>query len=63
VTFLCGSQRLGPSRDGMDCPAWPPLNWLMSGCHGDELTPTSKLKRRVIAAKYADVIKGLYRSA
>lgn len=30
---------------------------------GDELTPTSKLKRRVIAAKYADVIEGLYRSA
>lgn len=29
---------------------------------GDELTPTSKLKRRVIAAKYADVIDDLYRT-
>ncbi|MGN7780688.1 AMP-dependent synthetase/ligase [Mycolicibacterium sp. 22603] len=27
---------------------------------GDELTPTSKLKRRVIAAKYADVVDDLY---
>lgn len=29
---------------------------------GDELTPTSKLKRRVIATKYADVIDDLYRT-
>ncbi|HVW33963.1 MAG TPA: long-chain fatty acid--CoA ligase, partial [Acidimicrobiia bacterium] len=27
---------------------------------GDELTPTSKLKRRPIAAKYAAVIDALY---
>jgi long-chain acyl-CoA synthetase len=31
---------------------WPP--------GGDELTPTAKLKRKAIAAKYADVIDGLY---
>jgi long-subunit acyl-CoA synthetase (AMP-forming) len=28
---------------------------------GEELTPNLKLKRRAIAAKYADVIEGLYR--
>ena len=28
---------------------------------GDELTPTSKLKRRSILAKYADRIEAIYR--
>ena len=28
---------------------------------GDELTPTSKLKRRSILAKYADAIEDIYR--
>ena len=34
-----------------------PDEWLPGG---DELTPTSKLKRKPIAAKYADTIDGLY---
>jgi long-subunit acyl-CoA synthetase (AMP-forming) len=28
---------------------------------GDELTPTMKLKRKPIAAKYADAVEALYR--
>ena len=34
-----------------------PHDWLADG---DELTPTSKLKRRAIAAKYATEIEGMY---
>ena len=34
-----------------------PVEWTPAG---DELTPTFKLKRRVVHAKYADVIDGLY---
>ena len=34
-----------------------PVDWLPAG---DELTPTSKLKRKPIAAKYAQVIDALY---
>jgi long-chain acyl-CoA synthetase len=36
-----------------------PEEWLADG---DELTPTSKLKRRAIAAKYATEIEGMYAS-
>jgi long-chain acyl-CoA synthetase len=34
-----------------------PHEWLADG---DELTPTSKLRRRAIAAKYANEIEGMY---
>jgi long-subunit acyl-CoA synthetase (AMP-forming) len=34
-----------------------PHDWIADG---DELTPTSKLKRRAIAAKYATEIEGMY---
>jgi long-chain acyl-CoA synthetase len=34
-----------------------PHDWIPDG---DELTPTSKLKRRAIAAKYATEIEGMY---
>jgi long-subunit acyl-CoA synthetase (AMP-forming) len=37
-----------------------PVDWLPAG---DELTPTSKLKRKPIAAKYCDVIDALYAEA
>jgi len=36
-----------------------PVEWT---AESEELTPTFKLKRRVVHAKYADVIDGLYRS-
>jgi len=36
-----------------------PVEWT---AESEELTPTLKLKRRVVHAKYADVIDGLYRS-
>jgi long-subunit acyl-CoA synthetase (AMP-forming) len=34
-----------------------PTEWLPAG---DELTPTMKLRRRSISAKYADEIEALY---
>ena len=34
-----------------------PVEWT---AESEELTPTFKLKRRVVHAKYADVIDGLY---
>ena len=37
-----------------------PVEWT---AESEELTPTFKLKRRVVHAKYADVIDGLYGSA
>jgi len=37
-----------------------PVEWT---AESEELTPTFKLKRRVVHAKYADVIDGLYASA
>ena len=36
---------------------YEPHDWLADG---DQLTPTSKLKRRAIAAKYATEIEGMY---
>jgi long-chain acyl-CoA synthetase len=36
-----------------------PVEWT---AEGEELTPTLKLKRRVVHAKYADVIDGLYQA-
>jgi long-chain acyl-CoA synthetase len=36
-----------------------PVEWTAESA---ELTPTLKLKRRVVHAKYADVIDSLYRS-
>ena len=53
VACLAAQEGVDPARIALLGAEWLP--------DGDELTPTSKLKRRSILAKYSDAIEDIYR--